>query len=81
MNHNQTEYSGSCILRPPIQPEKSDLKLKMVLKWKDIYTEYRKVVLLMASLKYKRSLQMERFLIAGTTVYMYGHVTVMRNVF
>ncbi len=26
-------YSGPCILRPPIQPEKYGLKLKMVLKW------------------------------------------------
>ncbi len=27
-----TEYSKPCILRPPIQPEKFGLKLKVVLK-------------------------------------------------
>ncbi len=31
-------YSGPCILRPPVQPEKNiGLKLEVVLKWKDIY--------------------------------------------
>ncbi len=33
------QYSGPWILRPPIQPVKCGLKLKLVLKWKDIYTE------------------------------------------
>ena len=31
------KYSGTCILRPPIQPEKYGLKLKAVLKCRDIY--------------------------------------------
>ncbi len=35
----QDRYSSPCILRPPIQPEKHGLKLKVVLKWKDIYIE------------------------------------------
>ncbi len=29
--------SGPCILGPPLQPEKYGLKLKAVLKWRDIY--------------------------------------------
>ncbi len=40
-------YSGPCILRPiTIQPEEYGLKLKMVLKWRDIYIENITVVLL-----------------------------------
>ncbi len=30
-------YSGPCILRPPIEAATYGLKLKVVLKWKDIY--------------------------------------------
>ncbi len=44
-------YPGPCILRPPIQPEKCALKLKVVLKWRDIYTEQIRVVSLRAGLK------------------------------
>ncbi len=33
------KYSGPHILRPHIQPEKDCLKLKVVLNWRDIYTE------------------------------------------
>ena len=48
-------YSGPCILRPPIQPEKYGIKLKVVLKWRDIYVAYIsvyiRVVSLMATLK------------------------------
>ena len=36
-------YSGPCILRPPIQTEKYDLKLKVFLKWSDIYNSKLKV--------------------------------------
>ncbi len=32
-------YSGPCIIRQPIQPEKYDLKFEVVLKWRDIYIE------------------------------------------
>ena len=32
-------YNGPCILRPPIQSEKCGLKLKVVLRLKDIYIE------------------------------------------
>ncbi len=30
-------YHHPCILRPPVQPEKNGLKLKVVLKWKDVF--------------------------------------------
>ena len=39
-------YSGPCILRPHVQPEEYGLKLKVVLKWRDIYIENITVVLL-----------------------------------
>ncbi len=32
-------YIGPSILRPPSKPEKSGLKLKVVLKWRDICIE------------------------------------------
>ncbi len=32
-------YSGPCILKPPNQPEKYGLKVKVVLKSRDIYAE------------------------------------------
>ncbi len=35
------EYSGPYDLRPPIQPAKCGLKLKVVLKERDIYTIYK----------------------------------------
>ncbi len=31
-NHTRAQYSGPCDLRPPIQPAKYGLKLKVVLK-------------------------------------------------
>ncbi len=46
-------YSGPCDLRPPIQPEKYGLKLKVVLKYRDIYTENIQVVSLISGLKMK----------------------------
>ena len=39
------------MLRPPLQPEKYGLKLKVVLKWKDIYIENIRIVLPIAGLK------------------------------
>ncbi len=44
------KYSGPCILRPPLQPEKYGLKLKVVLKWRDVYTENIRMVSLIAGL-------------------------------
>ena len=41
-------YSGPCILRPPLRPQNFDLKLEVVLKWRDIYIENMRMV---ASLK------------------------------
>ncbi len=38
-------YSGPCILRPHIQPEKYGLKMKVILKWKDIYIENMSAVI------------------------------------
>ncbi len=32
-------HSGPCILRPPVQPDKYAPKLKVVLKWRYIYSE------------------------------------------
>ncbi len=45
------QYSGPWNLRPPIQPAKYGLKLKVVLKERDIYTENIQVVLLISGLK------------------------------
>ena len=39
---DSSRYSGPCFLRPPIQPEKHGLKLKVVLKWRDVYSQYIK---------------------------------------
>ncbi len=44
-------YSGPCILRPPLQPDKYGLKVEVVLKWRDVYTENIRMVLLIAGLK------------------------------
>ncbi len=44
-------YSGPHILRPPLQPEHYGLKLKVVLKWRDVYIENIRVVSLTASPK------------------------------
>ncbi len=53
-------YSGPCILRPPIQPEKCGLKLTVcVLKWMDIYIENISMVPRMVSCKTAPSLKME----------------------
>ena len=40
----ETESRGPCILRQPVQPEKYDLKLKVVLKQKDRHIENAQVV-------------------------------------
>ncbi len=45
------QYSGPYTLRPPIQPEKCSLKLKVVLKWGDIKTENIRVGPLIAGHK------------------------------
>ena len=51
------KYSGPCILRPPSQPEKHDLKLKLVLKLRDNYIENINVFMsLMAGLKIEGNL-------------------------
>ncbi len=34
-------YSGPCILRPLVQPEKYGPKLEVVLKWRVIYVEHK----------------------------------------
>ncbi len=44
-------YSGPCDLRPPIQPAKYGLKFKVVLKYRDVYTENIQVVSLISGLK------------------------------
>ncbi len=44
-------YSGPHILKPHVQSEKYGLKLKVILKWRDIYIENIRVVLLMANHK------------------------------
>ena len=44
-------YSGPCILTTSLQPEKYGLKLKVVLKWRDIYVENIRKMLLIAGLK------------------------------
>ena len=46
-------YSGPCILRPPLQPEKYDLKLEVVLKRMDLYIENIRMVPLVAGLKWR----------------------------
>ncbi len=38
----------SLLLRPPLQPDKYGLKLEVVLKWRDVYTENVRMVLLIA---------------------------------
>ncbi len=44
-------YSGPCILRPPIQPGKYGIKLEVVSKSRDIYSENIRVVSLISGLK------------------------------
>ncbi len=44
-------YSGPCDLRPPIQLTKYGLKLKVVLKERDVYTENIQMVPLISGLK------------------------------
>ncbi len=44
-------YGGPCILRPPVQPAKYGLKLKVVLKWKDIYIKSIRVGSVLDGLK------------------------------
>ena len=43
-------YSGPCILRPPLQPDKYGIKLEVVFKLRNIYIE-NIMVSLIASLK------------------------------
>ena len=45
------KYNGPCDLRPPIQPAKYGLKLKVVLKQRDVYIENIRVVSLILGLK------------------------------
>ncbi len=49
--HHLCTYSGPCILRPPVQPTKCGLKLKVVLKRRDIYIGNIRVVSLVAHLE------------------------------
>ena len=52
MDGNATRaYGGRCDLRPPIQPAKCGLKLKVVLKYRDIYAENIQVESLIPGLK------------------------------
>ncbi len=39
LNSDLLLYNGPYILRPPIQTEKCGLKVKVVLKWRDVYAE------------------------------------------
>ena len=36
-------YCGPCMVRPATQPDKGGLKLKVTLKWRDIYISNRKL--------------------------------------
>ncbi len=49
----ESTYSGPCDVIPPIQPAKYGLKLKVVLKYRDIYTENIQVASLISGLKMK----------------------------
>ena len=49
--HLATTVVPGWILRPPLQPDKYGLKLEVVLKWRDVYTENIRMVLLIAGLK------------------------------
>ncbi len=51
VGHTLTLCSGPCIIRPPLQPDKYGLKLEVILKWMDIYTENIRMVLLIAGLQ------------------------------
>ncbi len=51
--------NGILMYGGPIQAEKCSLKLKVVLKWRDIYIENIRVVLLIGGLKIEGSLKME----------------------
>ncbi len=66
-------YSGPCHLRPPIQPAKYGLKLKVVLKWKDIYAENIQVVLLISGLK-MQGIVKERGLKSPGPLYPDGNI-------
>ena len=70
-------YSGPCILRPSIQPEKYSLKLKVVtaLKWRDNYIEYRRLVPFLASLKIEEIVKhvKQRGLKLQGQLYRHGH--------
>ncbi len=48
---DRIDYSGPCILRPPLQPGKYGLILEVVLKWRDINTENIRVMALINGLK------------------------------
>ncbi len=49
--HMNMVYSVPCDLRPPIHPAKYGLKLKVVLKQRDLHTENVEVVSLISGLK------------------------------
>ncbi len=55
--------SGYCILKPPIQPEKYGLKLKIVLKWNDIL--YRTDLLAKLHIKNKSARIIQSFKVGG----------------
>ncbi len=51
MNRYSSDYSGLCDLRPPIQTAKYGLKLKVVVKKRNVYTEHMEVVSLKSDAK------------------------------
>ena len=70
-----------CILRPPFQPEKYGLKLKVVLKWRDIYIETIRIVSLIAGLKIERIIKWRGLKSQGLLYHIYActEMTPVRN--
>ena len=63
-------YSGPCIIRQPIQPQKYGLKLKVVLIGRVVYIEHIGVlplVMLMVGLKTERILKLRGLNLYGIT--------------
>ncbi len=60
-------YSGSCILRPPLQPGNCGVKLEVVLKCRDIDAENIRVVSLVSGPKMEGIVIWRGLKIAGTT--------------
>ncbi len=58
-------YNGPCDLRPPIQPAKYGLKLRVVLKQRDVYTENIQVVSLIHGLKMQGIVKYRGFKMQG----------------